>query len=245
MARRGLTLVEVLVALALVLALMALALPAVEGRLAEARFDAALRQTEAAMMVARAEAQRQGKPIRLVARPVRGGELGLFMEAVDPATAAGDPGDSGAAGAAPATGAAAQSGVAWAVLPAKVTVSETPPPEAGETGGAATEISVEPKGAPPSPVTLAVFFADGSATSHGLVYITGGDQTVSVRVNRWTGAAAIDPYTAGPKAGPAEDAPPGATGTTGDAGAWGESGTVGSPASSGSTGPTSATGGKR
>lgn len=87
MERRGLTLIELLAAIAIVAVLGALALPAVESRLEGARFDAATKGIEAGVVMARAEAQQRGTVVSLVARAIRGGETGLFVEAAPAAGA--------------------------------------------------------------------------------------------------------------------------------------------------------------
>src|SRR5690349_17281583 len=80
MERRGMTLIEVLAVVAILAVLGALALPAVESRIDSARFDAAGREVEAAVVMARAEAQRRGAVVSLVARGMGNGETGLFEE---------------------------------------------------------------------------------------------------------------------------------------------------------------------
>lgn len=224
MARRGLTLVEVLAALALLVLLSALAMPALSGRLEESRFEAGKRQVEAAVMVCRAEALRQGRALRLVVRPMGRGEFGLFMERVsagEALAAAGrevqdSPGGGEESGVAPEDERGDLPTPVWSVLPGKVGVSGRPP-ETGESDGEWGEpegVAIADESAPPplEDVTIAVFFPDGSAVSAGPVYITAGTLAAAGTVNRWTGSVvfkALDPEgaTGGEGHEPVEDAP--------------------------------------
>jgi len=214
MARRGLTLVELLAALALVLVISALVMPAFQGRLDEARFDSGKRQIEAAVMVCRAESQRQGRALALSVRPMAAGEYGLFMEpiaaeaAVRRTSRTAELSDSPESlwGSEPAdpVEAAGDSGLptpVWATIPGRVTVSDRPPQEelalAGGDGRAGSVAAGDAQAGRPDTrvVTLAVFFPDGSAASRGPVYVISGPRVSTVSINRWTGAVAFGGYT--------------------------------------------------
>jgi len=105
--RRGLTLLEVLVTVAILSAVTALVLPAVYSRLGPLAFDEAAAQLQAALRAAQADAARVGEPVRITAsRPTRRSGYAVFASPFgpdeDPAevwidTAAADPG-SGAGG---------------------------------------------------------------------------------------------------------------------------------------------------
>lgn len=198
MARRGLTLVELLAALALLLLLLALSLPAVQGRMAGARFDSARAQIEAAIVVCRAEAQRQGRVLALTVGPTGRGELGLYMEAIDAAAAAGAIDRAGSEGRLRDERDASDTAKPpplWGVLPQGVVVSDKPPqPKDDSEFGRAEDRFVSPGST--ERLTIAVFFPDGSAASRGPVYITLGDAAVVATINRWTGLAAVAPYVA-------------------------------------------------
>lgn len=196
MARRGLTLVELLAALALLLLLLALSLPAVQGRMAGARFDSARTQVEAAIVVCRAEAQRQGRVLALTVGPTGRGELGLFMEPIDAAAAAGAidraGGEERLAGERGASDTSKPPPL-WGALPEGVVVSDQPPQHKGDASLATVEEQFTPPGAP-GRMTIAVFFPDGSAASRGPVYISLGEAAAVATINRWTGSAAVAPY---------------------------------------------------
>ncbi|MEZ6233716.1 MAG: prepilin-type N-terminal cleavage/methylation domain-containing protein [Phycisphaerales bacterium] len=69
MHRRGLTILEVIVAMAILMALMALAAPNLAGRLSGARGEAVSRDLVSAVALARTDARRDARSIRLVLIP--------------------------------------------------------------------------------------------------------------------------------------------------------------------------------
>lgn len=82
MGRRAFTLMEVLIVLALLLALASVVVPvAVTQARAGHVADAGL-QLEAALAMARADAQRQSAPVRVLARTLRSGEVEVFAETI-------------------------------------------------------------------------------------------------------------------------------------------------------------------
>lgn len=86
MRRRGITVLELMLVLVLLVAIGALAVPALQGRVSGMAFDEACATLEWASVRAREKAMREGRPIRLVARAVRlGGPVDVFAE---PASAA-------------------------------------------------------------------------------------------------------------------------------------------------------------
>lgn len=65
---RGVTLVEILAAVSIMVVVTALSLPAVQGRLSAARLDAAQAQVDAAVIATRAESVKRGVAIELLGR---------------------------------------------------------------------------------------------------------------------------------------------------------------------------------
>ena len=85
MTRRGFTLLELLIAIALLLALAALSVPAIMSQLDDRRFESAVELTTSQLLLARSHAQSTGQtievlyrssPARLEARIFRPGEMG-------------------------------------------------------------------------------------------------------------------------------------------------------------------------
>lgn len=185
MERRALTILELLIAIVLIASLTALVVPAVLGRVGEFSLDAAARQVEAAFVAARAQSQREGLPVAVVARPEAGGGVGLCLEAM-----------SASAGEEQADAPPALAPAAWTVLPTRVTLTDSAvdgerdgfaPASAGAgaerfgDGGAAQRLLV------------AVVLPDGTASAAGERYLAGpGGERWRLRVNRWTGAASFE-----------------------------------------------------
>lgn len=174
MARRGLTLVELLAVLAILVVLSGLAWPAVESRLEDARMDAAGRGLEAAIILARAEAQRRGTMVTLEARPGRDGQTILTLGG------SGEP--------------AARSVAPLAVIGSGVSLSRTPP--AADAPAAVHAVPAAAAEAAPEPLTIARFMPDGTAMAPGPIYLSSAGRTVSYTVNRWTGSARATPFVA-------------------------------------------------
>ncbi len=80
--RRGFTLMEVIVVLGIVLALASVIAPVVITWRQASRLESAGSQVEAALIMARADAQRQSAPVRVMARMNGSGEVELVAEAV-------------------------------------------------------------------------------------------------------------------------------------------------------------------
>jgi prepilin-type N-terminal cleavage/methylation domain-containing protein len=201
MVRRGFTLLELLIVLGVLLALIALVFPALGSRVAGARFDAGKRQVEAALVMARAEAQRQGRAMALRSCPAAQ-DAGLCVEPFDAVIPEGEAGATGEQ--------KADTPQPWVVLPRGVRVTDRVP-QSGASSGAAAEDRPEsaddlwgaaakskrPLVSPGSAsVVIAVFQADGSAWAPGGSYLVQenvgeGPRVVEIRVNRWTGSAAM------------------------------------------------------
>ena len=215
MVRRGFTLIEVLAVIAILVVVTAISLPAIEGRLGGARFDAALRRVDAGLAWARAEAQRGGIALRVETQQTPDG-AGLFLEPLDTVeTSAAQPTKPGAEGSK-----ASPPAEPFAVLDLGLTLSDQPPDVETISGGPVTNLpaaipmtSSNPlEGASPAdaaaPLILATFLPDGSAMASGLVYLVGFDRAASLRVNHWTGGVLITAIDLSAAAGgPSADAP--------------------------------------
>ncbi len=226
--RRGarcFTLLEMMVVIVLIVLVMGLVLPQTLSTLSRSEFTEAQNQVEALLMLARADCQRQGVPIQVVARASRGGAGAMELRAapmsipseVGEEAPARSPGgrDGGASG----TGRGHVGGVGRVVtLPPGVRITATPPRGKGDLGsvvGGAGEPADPASAAGPSQdgqadadVVVAVFFPDGRVVPAGPRYLVrlgaaSGDpgQAVRLEINGWTGAVtasrvAVDGVTA-------------------------------------------------
>jgi len=77
MARRALTIVEMLIVVALILAMGALVLPFLAGRIGPVTEQASTEQAASAIAMCRLDAMREGRPLRLVARRDQDGRIEL------------------------------------------------------------------------------------------------------------------------------------------------------------------------
>jgi prepilin-type N-terminal cleavage/methylation domain-containing protein len=179
---RGVTLVELLAAISIVVVVTALSLPAVQSRLAGARLDAAQGQIEAAVIAARAEAVRAGKVMELFSRKGRKGEAELLLRRVE--RGASRDVESQAIGS------------LWCVLPGGMQVRAVP--VAGQEV-AATASGVKRPGdgeaQESANVRIAMFFPDGTAVVDGPVYLSDGVSDWAIAVNSWVGGAGFTLYT--------------------------------------------------
>lgn len=199
---RGVTLVEILAAVSIMVVVTALSLPAVQGRLAGARLEAAQGQIEAAAIATRAESVKRGVSLELF---VRAGKVGEGMEILVGEVEAGG-GTTGLEkevgrenGASDAQ--ARRRGTMWGGLPAgiKVTgkpvlVDEKEPSRRGEDVG--------------RDVRVAMFCPDGTAISSGC-FLNDGVEEFEVTVNGWVGGARFSKHVSagdGSEEQPAGDA---------------------------------------
>jgi hypothetical protein len=211
MARRGFTLLETLIAVGLMVAIGALAVPAVWGRTESARLDAAGRQAAAMIVRCREESQRRGEPLALSFSDAGG--AWLVMERVSGAGArerVGRGEERASAREAPgAWGGAAEAGPAPADAGVMVEVDREPLPDgvvvlvekpaSGPEGGAALA-GVEapaPRGAPVARegnLRLVVFMPDGSAVMPRAFYVRSAPasaRALEVVAHRWSGGAEV------------------------------------------------------
>lgn len=170
MERRGFSLLEVLVALAVLLAITGIALPSLLGRVSGVRLDTGVRQFGAVVVSVRAAAQERGAAIELVAL-LRGDSEELATRELRGGSVE-EPGDGPTAS-------------VQAVLPTGLRLSMEPPPALGAD---AFDIpAAEPIAAVEESRRLAVFMPDGSVVAKGPVYLSGYGQDFELTLNRWTG----------------------------------------------------------
>jgi type II secretory pathway pseudopilin PulG len=206
---RAFTLLELLIAVGLVVALGALALPALwaGGRIEGARLESASGQLSAVIARCRAEAQRSGRPLALLYDPGEGARPALVVRSVLDA-----PGDERRG----------SGGVLAAIereeFPAGLTVSLVRP----ESGNGDAR-GVEPSGGIPAgggapqgeEVRLAVFMPDGSAVVAGPAYVYAGrapERAYEVSIARWGASAEVRAIDLRPAPEDGSPAPPRAAG---------------------------------
>lgn len=188
MCARGLTLLEVVVAVAIVAILSALALPAISGRLGDARLKSAAHQLEAGVISIRAQAQREGNAVALFAAPGRRG-MQLVAERVE---AAGGMAGEGIGGG------ERESGVSRRVLASlppgvRINAGDSATAEDGEADDQMALPGIAEDGMERPPLRLAVALPDGSVISPGPVSLSAGGAGWRVRINRFTGVCTKEP----------------------------------------------------
>ena len=80
MNRRGMTLLELLIAIAVIVAVSSLVMPAVFARLVATRGDEAMTMIDAAIVEARALAAREGRPVRVTTHSRTDGDVQIVFE---------------------------------------------------------------------------------------------------------------------------------------------------------------------
>lgn len=188
---RAFTLAEVVLALAIVIAISALAFPALDA--GGARWDGAQRAISMATIEARAEAMRRGRPVALRARA---GELGVELRA-----ALGESGprvseNAGEAGPILARG-------EWlGTLPDGAAVERTGEPEtsAGPDDGARSIASSE--------LELLTILPGGRVVLRPGWVLRLGERRAEPRVNSWTGEVRFGEIEAGTAGGRSDDSAP-------------------------------------
>jgi prepilin-type N-terminal cleavage/methylation domain-containing protein len=229
---RGVTLVELLAAISILVIVTALAMPAVRNRLGAARLDAAEGQIQAAVLTTRAEAMRLGSPVALGARPNASSEVDLLVTTLDRTESAIEM-SAGTESTKRASGAAPRTPQVWATLASGLKITDQP------DAAASADLTRNPprsrsktQDQSPAELRIAVFCPDGTAISSGPVYLSDGDTTLTIKLSQWVGGAAFTTYTADTQepTNQADERP---------------SGKDGPEPASGSTGSTGATGGTR
>ena len=199
MPRRGLTLLETLIAIGLVLALAALSFPALIGLLDQRRFDGAGDQLGELLRLARAHAQATGEPVEVLYEPEpRVVRARVFR--LDDAASGTDPADDELplfdAEDAPTPETVIPDGWAHRVLPDGVHLARRPPAaDDVETGWSELDDRAPDPVRLPSedpPFRLAVFLPDGSALLGRPAWVHDGEGRLArLSVDGWTGLATI------------------------------------------------------
>jgi Tfp pilus assembly protein FimT len=217
MTRRGVTILELLVVIGLLLALASVALPIVVTRAAGSALPEAQQQVEAALMLARADAQRDSAPVRVRARACAQGGMELVAETVELRQGGTDRGaaSADADGSDPVSGSDERTRLsAVYTLPRGIVLSDSvksadavahQPLAEPVTGGAAAAASNDW-------VLLAVFLPSGEAIRPGPRYlIDERGRAAELVVEPWSGRLSIrpvsSPLSAHEIAGAAPDAP--------------------------------------
>lgn len=198
MARSGLTLLELLIALALMAALVGTVLPMVANRAEPMQFEETLRHVKSAVEWCRADARRGGEPVELVAMVDASGRT-LLVGVIF----GGEEGASRAGVAASSAGTEAERVEAprrtYLELPAGYRLTR------GELDRAVEELAGSEDAFLPPPVdevieeedrrvTVAIFLPDGGAIVGEPVRLEGRrGMRAMLRVNPWTGSATIEP----------------------------------------------------
>ncbi len=184
---RGVTLVELLAAISIMVVVTALALPALQNRLSAARLDAAQGQLQAAALATRADAMRQGRSLSLTAHPTVGGDVELLIAPLTKSDSSPTAGTASEARNPSTTGDSA--GSKWVTLGASIRFNPQPPSttDKAEHATKGSTVPIAPE------VRLAIFCPDGSAVTSP-VYLTDGETVLVVTVNPWIGGVKFAPF---------------------------------------------------
>ena len=189
MDRRGLTLLEMLVAISLLVAIAAIAIPVLVRSLDDGTYDTTVEVTMGQLLLARAHAQATGLSVEVVYRtePAR-----VEARVFDPATGGLDEEDRGAIIA-----------EGWAYRPLAGGVRftrEAPLDDAASAAGQTPPFTLDP--ADEALLRLAIYLPDGSAVLSEPVWIVAtGGRRGQLSVNPWSGLPRV---SASPAADPEE-----------------------------------------
>lgn len=197
MSARGFTIFELLVVLAITALLAGIVLPIGVSRLAADRFRQTQSQLASAVIIARADAQRRGVMVRLVAVQ---DERGTALWGEDADSGERLTGDAGEEDDAPRRTFVLElpSGVVFEDLPVGEDESEEEPEEADRNGP-----GEEPEGQLVR--VLCVLMPDGHVAPGREVLLVAGDRAARVQLNMWTGEVTFEPFV---RVADDDDAPP-------------------------------------
>lgn len=187
--RAGFTILEILIALSIVIAIGALAMPSLWGLSSSVRMREAGRIVTDAVAEARTEAQKRGVAIRMQTKTTAEGRTVLVGEAASVRTALEDLRQDATTDDGGASSEKRVPALVWAELPEGCTLAREMD-EAGEEGAGGLELSAEQKAGLPR--WLWVVLPDGAVSSEGSSTLKGpGDRRASVVVNKWTGLVRV------------------------------------------------------
>ena len=196
MRARAFTLWELVVAIGLLLIIAALAVPLSLAWFGQAQFDEAGRQVEAALSMARSDAQREGKPVQIMLRPDESGGWSVVKVPV-----LGAPDFEGDATAQSRTSSDRRADETLVSLPRNVQVSlapkndddaaGTPNEPANESGAASSDDDSAHEG-----FVVATFMPDGEPTrcSAWVMADTKG-KALRFTIDSWTGQVKVSSVT--------------------------------------------------
>ncbi len=199
MPRRGFSILELLIVVGVIVALGAVVSASLFGLAAGARFDEAVRRVEAAFVLARADAQREGRALAIVADSGPEG-VELVLERFEP--------DSAMA-AKPAGPAGGPESRRLVLLPGGVRVTDHLPPAPGTAASPAVpdaEAGADRAEGGRESVRVCVMLPDGGAWASRPMYLVGpGERAAKIGVNRWTGTARVEVVESREGADPGEE----------------------------------------
>jgi prepilin-type N-terminal cleavage/methylation domain-containing protein len=178
--RRAFTLVELMVAIAVLIVIAALVLPSMDSISESSKFRSACDQLSSAASVCRAEAKRTGKPVAVVATMNEDGRqtivsvpLGDVALLEEDATIEVD-------------------SRVLMVMPAGVSIrAREKGASAAADAAAPISVGVDKQDAETTQ-SLIIYWADGGATASAPMVVTGpGGRSAGAKVNSWTGALSI------------------------------------------------------
>jgi type II secretory pathway pseudopilin PulG len=223
------TLLELLIVIVLLISIGAIITPFTIGGMDRSAFDDAQRHYEGAVMMARAEAQRRGVVLELVARSDSGGST-LCTREVEQQSRGEQGADGGAEQSRASVGVGENELLAFS---AGISVSDVDPtlktePDQGQQDpampdGTGSNVSgTGPASSPSGEIVLGLFFPDGQIEPAAPRFLVGAaDRVARMEINRWTGAVVASVVVHDPKSdGESEKQPEGparsdAAGTSG------------------------------